>query len=486
MKFNLLIAEDTRVNLELYRSFIKVDEWEYTTPSDLRSFEDHARRAKFDGYIFDINLESWGADLAVALGMIPDESLVFFASFEWAQHGTLQVLSRAVVVIREKRLVLAGTIDLQAVKANNTDVDSAKKYIKSVQGNIDMMLKSRTITPLLKKTEPNCIRILHVSDSQYCDPGTDNWSKFVGEEISRYVQQSLNLEIDLLALTGDISFSGQPHEFSKASSELKLLARSLWPNESGAFNNRILLVPGNHDVNFRLAASEKVLYSVGKKSLALSTDGSEVPELQRFGLAPFRDFARSLLGFNRYSDEFQCTAVVSDYESFGVRFHLLNSVTSLSCRDPSTPSVDVAEPKRLMSENLIPMSHAMFGVSLAHHGLHPIDSTTVQNREEVASYLQANSIRLHVHGHGHAWSAQRMSYLGKSSQKHSGQLNQNEFVQVMAPTTHLNGDLRPIGELRGFNLITLNIENEVVKECDIRSYCWNEKFVERSRVTFRI
>ena len=79
-----------------------------------------------------------------------------------------------------------------------------------------------------------------------------------------------------------------------------------------------------------------------------------------------------------------------------------------------------------------------------------------------------------------------MSYLGKSSQKQSGQLNQNEFVQVMAPTTHLNGDLRPIGELRGFNLITLNMENEVVMECDIRSYCWNEKFVERSRVTFRI
>ncbi len=91
------------------------------------------------------------------------------------------------------------------------------------------------------------IRILHLSDFHFsekrawdADPVMGQLAATIGREASA------GLAPDLVAITGDLAFSGKAAEYEQARQWLEL---QLWPRLSELPKDRLLLVPGNHDVD---------------------------------------------------------------------------------------------------------------------------------------------------------------------------------------------------------------------------------------------
>lgn len=97
-------------------------------------------------------------------------------------------------------------------------------------------------------SRPNLpIRILHLSDVHFtvqkswdAEPVLRELARFIGEEVQA------GLVPDFVAFTGDLAFSGKAEEYELAQAWLE---NQLWPVLPGLPKDRLLLVPGNHDVD---------------------------------------------------------------------------------------------------------------------------------------------------------------------------------------------------------------------------------------------
>lgn len=90
------------------------------------------------------------------------------------------------------------------------------------------------------------VRILHLSDIHFrasktwdADPVLRALTGFIGQEVEQ------GLMPDLVAMTGDLAFSGKADEYELAIAWLE----DLWPKFGDLPRDRLLLVPGNHDVD---------------------------------------------------------------------------------------------------------------------------------------------------------------------------------------------------------------------------------------------
>jgi len=94
------------------------------------------------------------------------------------------------------------------------------------------------------------VRILHLSDMHFQSSPGSGWDSApvllsVGPAVRELVEAGL--EPDVVAITGDIAYSGTAAEYEMAS---QWIDNVLLPSLPDAFPlDRILMVPGNHDVN---------------------------------------------------------------------------------------------------------------------------------------------------------------------------------------------------------------------------------------------
>jgi 3',5'-cyclic AMP phosphodiesterase CpdA len=108
------------------------------------------------------------------------------------------------------------------------------------------------------------IRILHLSDFHFsgkkawdADPVMNAMARNIGDEVAG------GRKPDLVAITGDLAFSGKADEYAAAQDWLK---KTLWPALGGLKKDRLLLVPGNHDV-YRPAALKRSVKGLHKDLL---------------------------------------------------------------------------------------------------------------------------------------------------------------------------------------------------------------------------
>jgi 3',5'-cyclic AMP phosphodiesterase CpdA len=96
--------------------------------------------------------------------------------------------------------------------------------------------------------QEQCIRILHLSDVHFrVGKGWD--SEPVTLALARFIKTEVEsgLAPDLVVFSGDLAFSGKPKEYKLA---WDWLENQLWPALSeGLPRDRLLMVPGNHDVD---------------------------------------------------------------------------------------------------------------------------------------------------------------------------------------------------------------------------------------------
>ena len=126
-----------------------------------------------------------------------------------------------------------------------------------------------------KKSNPAPIRILHLSDFHFssgkawdADPVLRTLAGFIGKEVKD------GLQPDLVAITGDLAFSGTTEEYALAKAWLEKELLPMLPEDFP--RNRLLLVPGNHDVDRQ--AVDFVAQSV-QSSLLNAVDQMQIGKL---------------------------------------------------------------------------------------------------------------------------------------------------------------------------------------------------------------
>lgn len=143
------------------------------------------------------------------------------------------------------------------------------------------------------------IRLLHLSDTHFragrawdADPVLRALARFIADEVKA------GLLPDVVALTGDLAFSGSAEEYALACEWLD----GLWTTLNGIPRDRLLLVPGNHDVDRRKVTKgvrmmqDALLKGRSQDDIAdlLSDEDQRNSMLKRH--AAYLDFVRSWLG----------------------------------------------------------------------------------------------------------------------------------------------------------------------------------------------
>lgn len=309
------------------------------------------------------------------------------------------------------------------------------------------------------------LRILQISDLQFKDPGTSVKSFLVEYAIANSLRNDGKLP-DFLIINGDIAYSGRPGEYFSA---LSWFDKEFLPQMKGEdidqWRERILIVPGNHDVNLRFCSCDYYDYnfsSTNKKDKLIRSK-SKYADHQAFGLNPFREFAYRLSPDKNWLEKDNLCWVSNRYIKLGIQFILLNSVLSINSDNPSEVIIENDTLGSLSREiHDLEMDRKPFRILISHHGPQSKEPSikAIKNWQQVENFIETSEIDLFVHGHGHGYEVNSMG--GTTSRRH--------IPIVMAPTTHLAGKLRSEDQLRGFNLIELHRKNSQVVASIIHHY----------------
>lgn len=419
----------------------------------------------FDAVLLDINLTKWAEmPLTEAVQRIGNRTPIVLVSGKWEGDEGRVTATR----IQE---VLAQSKDahfVQILILNDLIEGNWKPRAEAMRAQLRIAIARHHRRGILQLKDSDSINLLHLSDPQYGDPNTDGWASMAEHEIADYLDQ-IQPDIHFVAITGDISYQGLPSEYETALSRLEPLLEELLSYRPD-WRERVLLVPGNHDVNLRLAAVNGITYDFATRAPTLVDGEANLSGKADFALHPFRDFAWKLTGDPRWREADDLCWVNDAFRHLGVRFYLLNSAGQINCTEPDRASIPIDTVRRLARDKT--HSTKLFSIAFSHHG--PPDGNdmevSISNWPDIAKLMQTKGIRLFIHGHGHKRDVFRQAWEKQVPNTKTGQIGTDEFVRAMAPTTHLNGQLRPDGAPRGFNLITLHRNRGKVFKVDVDSH----------------
>lgn len=474
IRYKVLVADDEPdLNQDRYALLLDdkndVFDWKLTKSRD--EFE-NTDFSQYDVVILDINLTKWRhMQLSMAVRMIPPTVPIIFASGRWIEDQTIEVVRGVLVDAKDANFV-------QILILDDLKADTALQKIRAVREQLRLAIAKARQYSQLPVGDDEPIHILHLSDPQYGDPDTDGWANLTEETIADFLINDLCPDLHLVAITGDITYQGLPSEFDEARSRIGNLLNIVFGTDG---RNRLLLVPGNHDVNLRLAAAGCIDFDL-KSGTVSQNQGCKSSELRQFALQPFRRFAWDMTGDPRWlnAEKENLCWVNESFRHLGLRFILLNTVSELDCASPARATL----PLEILRE-LLPSPREredLFSIALAHHG--PVGASAkpkvvaIGNWPDTGSFLRLAKVRMFIHGHGHERRVERLGWDGAPAKvgerPANGPLTQEEFLRVMAPTSHLGEGRRPDGAARGFNLIKLKRHQRQVQHVEVQTFSLNK------------
>ena len=257
-----------------------------------------------------------------------------------------------------------------------------------------------TITSLQKQ-----LSWLHLSDFHLKE--SDKWSqdvvlKSLLTDISN--RYSTGLPLDFIFITGDLAFSGKTEEYLIVEDFLcQLLANT------GVTSDRLLIVPGNHDINRNI----EVDAFIGARSRL--TNSAEVDrflgdEARRRTLfrrqSAFREFANRLCKEHRYSETSYQHFVQYDLHGLSIAVLLIDS--SWLSEGGQTDSHSILVGERQLIDLSSKLSEPALVIGLMHHPmdwLAPFEHTAIK-------HLAAGHCHLLFRGHVHEDSVETISQSG--------------------------------------------------------------------------
>lgn len=319
--FRVLVADDQGAEVEpIYKQLFEGDtSFKYEMATSKQDFQ-NKHFGSFDAVLLDINLDSWGMPLGDAVRIIGRACPIVLVSQYWGPGKNTHIRVQEV-------LALAKQVDfIQILILNDLVKLGWEDRVPAIREQLRLAIARHRRHGLLDLPQSAPIHILHLSDPQYGDSGQDGWAVQAEEEIAKSLRR-IQPDIHFIAITGDISFQGAPNEFEMARNRLSSLLMRLLPNRED-WRERVLLVPGNHDVNLRLAAADRVTVNVKEKTLRFSKTRRVSEDHRRYALQPFREFAWRLTGDPHWRDSEDLCWVNDSFRHLGLRFYLLNSVAS--------------------------------------------------------------------------------------------------------------------------------------------------------------
>lgn len=427
-------------------------------PDDLSKIKtEHA-----DGYLIDMFLERWGGLRASDvmknyIAYAPHPAPIFLVSARWGEPEVMEELKRVTelgeVSQRGERVKHYFSWDEFSIEGSNQlSPHVAERTRRKLQMEMDLW-QGRSYAQV---GDGDTVRILHVSDMQYGDPEMSGDCRLDDETIGRYLLNN-NMSPDIVAITGDIAYSGCPSEYRKSQLGIEQLLASVFDcgTEVDSFRERVLLVPGNHDANLRMASCAHYRYSSFEPS-------SEKPILERggvpsqemvsdyddYGWKPFREFASKLTRDRQWLDPMNRSlcSVSNRFVHWGIQFVPINTVRSLNCQAPSTAGLSEGDLRPLEGE--LRHDGSLFRIALGHHGREEMGSYSEHSSWQLlASFMARNKVQLFLHGHRHE---------SKGDYCKDQCFGGNTLNISMASTLTLNRHVRREGSLRGFTIVELN------------------------------
>lgn len=453
----LVVDDNLNAHKELFESFLSAPDFSVTYCSTVDDFFAAAIES-FDVVLLDINLDLWKLTYEKALQTIGERAPIALTSTAFKESFTTKKLQEGrwshpesnIIQVFDMRLL---TIGVEEGEINQSSANTFSEILRAL------------IQPkeLLEKEHSKEITLLHISDPQYGDPGTDDWSILLEQQIGDFLKDN-RYDPDIMVISGDIAFSGKLEEYEIAKVELRKLleATSLQNNL-----NSLVLVPGNHDVDFRMSSVPSLDSSFDKtnNSVKVTQNITVQGGNSVFGMALFRKFAYELTSDPKWILSENLSWVNDKLSHIGLRFIHLNTADQISTSNINVPSLDALTTSQISDQ--LKKDSNFFTIAVSHHGPAEKNSENGDHLSEdwsrVSQLFKAGRVQMWLHGHGHARLTLIQSMLGKPSENidlssentRPHKLQTNEVVRVMAPSSHLNAKKRAVGERRGFNIVKL-------------------------------
>lgn len=170
-------------------------------------------------------------------------------------------------------------------------------------------------------------RILHLSDLHIQDKTSWSTAPILSDAIRLIIEQANSENVDVVAFTGDIAYSGKPEQYRLAQEWLAQLC--LEPSGLNLDRKAVLFVPGNHDVDRALISPPATAI---EDALAKSSHQSDIAS--HYGDSESRDILmRRLRAYSTFAAEFGgsqdfgslCWSRVFEHHGRLIRFEGLNS-----------------------------------------------------------------------------------------------------------------------------------------------------------------
>jgi hypothetical protein len=266
-----------------------------------------------------------------------------------------------------------------------------------------------------------------------------------------------------LALTGDITQTGQPEEFAKAYTWLELFCRNLgfdhMPRE------RILLCAGNHDVNLCLAGAARI--TVGKNAASRKIelrlgDIDDKKGLLEFALRPYKDFAARVAEQTFIDDD---TWVETRFRHLGVAFYGLQTITPNAYTEPAREvRADSLQKVWEHISSMIPDGEPMpLVIGMGHHC--PVEARPaegVDNVGDLTTFFGSKRVPTALFLYGHVHQA-RQVYLRRGDIR---------LLSFAAPSPTMGEAERYPDTFRGISLYEFPRAGGQVKSIKCCSYAW--------------
>lgn len=483
-RLKILVVDDLwHENKNIFESFLSKEKYDVVFAKNGSDFR-QCTIESFDAILLDINLDTWDMPLTEACRIINSKAPVILVSLKMVEKITLIRIQEAISTLTDLNVIQ--TFDLRLLEIGSTKEKAQTAKIFSMLIKIAISCSIKTSPFSVEKNSD--INILHISDLQYGDPNTDDWSKYVENGIADYLIEKYP-EIHFIVVTGDIAYSGRYDEYERAKYGLLRLVDGLWSSKSQNTKGRIILVPGNHDVDYRFNSVSFLKPIFSDDEVAIEFDSSMTidkhAEEVNYGMLPFRKFAYDFTGDKRWITSNDLSWVQDQFRHLGLRFLILNSANSITCKTPKLAAINEDTTDSLANILFKSNNNPLFTIACSHHGpLDPEDDHNIEHIEDwprLSNFLSQSKVNLWVHGHGHKrlimphpYGENTIDVVARYAEEIESNskyfLESNEFVRIMAATTHLNGKLRPNNERKGFNVIKLKRENGATSSIEVLSY----------------
>jgi 3',5'-cyclic AMP phosphodiesterase CpdA len=242
----------------------------------------------------------------------------------------------------------------------------------------------------MSSQQSEAVTILHVSDMQF--GAHHRFGEGLQSLASRLIQDLEGIggrlpRIDLIVLSGDFAEEGTPKEFLQASGFVEQIS-----NFTRVGRDRVIVVPGNHDVNRKLCES----YFQQQLGENLTPMEPYDPKWKSY-----LEFVESLHGPEAFTPERPYS--LHKFESLGLVVAALNSTMKESHRDEDHYGHCGEVQLRWFAEQLEGHTDAM-RVAVVHHNLRvragTLDSEALRDADQFTAILGPH-LDLVLHGHTH-------------------------------------------------------------------------------------